>query len=515
MVPFPDMTSKHDSPDVEPANAAASALTSRQAFLRVFPGVMVAMFLAAADQTILASALPTIAGSLGGLADLSWVVVAYLLTATIGAPFYGHLGDRFGRRRMLLVALGIFTAASLACALAPTLLLLIVARALQGLGGGGLMTLAQALIGEHVSPRERGRFSGYFAMVFALASTSGPIAGAYLTEHLSWRAVFLVNLPLGLLAALLALRIPLSPMAPRGRFRPDVVGALLFCVAMLSLLYALTSGGHRLDWNSPALLALLGVAAVSFVLLVFWERRVEDPVIPIRFLRVPAIARSDAVVICFGAALFSTILYLPLYLQIGRGLRVGQSGLLLLPITLSMVCTSAIVGQLITRTGRVTIFPQIGLSVAALAFVTLGASITAASTPIVLALTMCVGVGLGMVMPPTQVTVQLAAGRGALGVATASIALSRSLGGALGVAIVGAVLFALIGAVDGTLARVLREVVEGGPEYIAQLSPQQRGALAAHLDGAYRVVFFALATIAAAGALIACTIPTLQWSARR
>jgi MFS family permease len=163
----------------------------------------------------------------------------------------------------------------------------------------------------------------------------------------------------------------------------------------------------------------------------------------------------------------------------------------------------------------VTIFPQIGLSVAALAFVTLGASITAAPTPIVLALTMCVGIGLGMVMPPTQVTVQLAAGREALGVATASIALSRSLGGALGVAIVGAVLFALIGTVDGTLARVLREVVEGGPAYITQLSPQQRGALAAHLDGAYRVVFFVLAAIAAAGALIARTIPTLRWSARR
>ena len=509
------MTSKHDPHIVEPADAGAPALTSRQAFLRVFPGVMVAMFLAAADQTILASALPTIAGSLGGLADLSWVVVAYLLTATIGAPLYGHLGDRFGRRRMLMVALAIFTVASLACALAPTLLLLIVARALQGLGGGGLMTLAQALIGEHVSPRERGRFSGYFATVFALASTSGPIAGAYLTEHFSWRAVFLVNLPLGLLAALLALRIPLSPMAPRGRFRPDIVGALLFCAATLALLYALSSGGNRLGWDSPALLSLLGVAAVGFVLLALWEQRVEDPVIPIRFLKVPAIARSDAVVVCFGATLFSTILYLPLYLQLGRGLRVGQSGLLLLPITLSMVCTSAIVGQLITRTGRVTVFPQIGLSVAALAFTALGASITAAPTAVVLGLTVFIGVGLGMVMPPTQVTVQLAAGRSALGVATASISLSRSLGGALGVAAIGAVLFALIGAADGTLAKVLREVVEGGPTYVARLSPEQRGALAAHLDAAYRVVFFALAAVAAVGVLIARTIPTLEWSSAR
>ena len=180
-----------------------------------------------------------------------------------------------------------------------------------------------------------------------------------------------------------------------------------------------------------------------------------------------------------------------------------------------MVCTSAIVGQIITRTGRVTIFPQIGLSLAALAFVTLGATINSAPTPAVLALTMFVGVGLGMVMPPTQVTVQLVAGRASLGVATASIALSRSLGGALGVALIGAVLFTLVGAVDGTLARVLRDVVEGGPAYIAQLAPEQRGALAAHLDGAYRVVFFVLAAVAATGALIARTIPTLQWSATR
>ena len=205
LTPMPPQGDSESSVEVDPAPVAtAEKLTSRQAFLQVFPGVMVAMFLAAADQTILASALPTIAGSLGGLADLSWVVIAYLLAATIAAPLYGHLGDRFGRRRMLLGALAIFTAASLACALAPTLLLLIAARAVQGLGGGGLMTLAQALIGEHVSPRERGRFSGYFATVFALASTSGPVLGAYLTEHLSWRAVFAVNLPLGLVAAILA-----------------------------------------------------------------------------------------------------------------------------------------------------------------------------------------------------------------------------------------------------------------------------------------------------------------------
>jgi EmrB/QacA subfamily drug resistance transporter len=506
------MANEREAPASAGSDDAVTALTSRQAFLRVFPGVMVAMFLAAADQTILASALPTIASSFGGLADLSWVVVAYLLTATIGAPLYGHLGDRFGRRRMMLVALGIFTAASLACALAPTLLTLIAARALQGLGGGGLMTLAQSLIGEHVSPRERGRFSGYFATVFALASTSGPVLGAHLTEHFSWRAVFLINLPLGLIAALLALRIPLTPMPPRARFRPDIVGALLFCVATPTLLYVLTSGGQRLAWTSPTLLLLAVTAVLGFVLLGWWERRAADPVIPIRFLRVPAIARSDAVVVCFGATLFSTILYLPLYLQLGRGLRIGQSGLLLLPITLSMVVTSAIVGQLITRTGRVNIFPKLGLSIATLAFLLLAASVANAPTPAVLGLTMLVGVGLGMVMPPTQVTVQFVAGRDSLGAATASISLSRSIGGAIGAAITGSVLFALIGDTSGAQSGLLRHAIEGGPAAIGLLSADERLVLAAHLDGAYRAVFVLLATITACGALIASTIPRLDWS---
>jgi EmrB/QacA subfamily drug resistance transporter len=497
--------------DVAPA-AAAGPLTSRQAFLQVFPGVMVAMFLAAADQTILASALPTIAGSLGGLADLSWVIIAYLLAATIAAPLYGHLGDRFGRRRMLLGALAIFTAASLACALAPTLLLLIAARAVQGLGGGGLMTLAQALIGEHVSPRERGRFAGYFATVFALASTSGPVLGAYLTEHLSWRSVFAINLPLGLVAAFLAWRIPQPTIVRQGRFRPDIAGALLFTLSALALLFALSSGGNRFDWRSWPMAALTGGAMIGFTLLVIWERRAADPVIPIRFFGVPAIVRSDAVVICFAGALFSTILYLPLYLQLGRGLAIGQSGLLLLPITLSMVASSTITGRMVTRTGEVKLFPQIGLALATLAFLLLAATVTTGSTLMVFGLTLLAGVGLGMVMPPTQVAVQHAAGRESLGAATASISVSRGVGGAIGVAIVGAILFAMLAAPDGVTSVAVREVIEGGPAYVDRLGEGERATLTASLDQAYRVIFIVLACMTAVGTLVARTIPRPNWT---
>ncbi|MEP6996568.1 MAG: DHA2 family efflux MFS transporter permease subunit [Betaproteobacteria bacterium] len=494
------------------ADAGASVLTTRQAFLRVFPGVMVAMFLAAADQTILASALPTIASSLSGFADISWIVISYLLAATIAAPLYGHLGDRFGRKRMLLGALAIFSVASLGCALAPTLLLLIIARAVQGLGGGGLMTLAQALIGEHVSPRERGRFSGYFATVFALASTSGPVFGAYLTEHVSWRAIFAINIPLGLVAAVLARRIPDHAPAREGRFRLDIIGALLFVLATLSLLFALSSGGHRYAWASWPIVALVIVAAAGFALLVLWERRAADPVLPLRLLAMPAIARSDAVVFCFGATLFATILFLPLYLQLGRGFAIGQSGLLLLPITLAMVVSSAITGKLVSRTGRVTIFPQLGMSIATLAFISLAVALSRGSTAVVLGMTSIAGIGLGMVMPPTQVTVQLAAGPASLGSATASIALSRAIGGATGVAIVGAVLISALGVAADSLPALLSRVIEAGPDAVAQMSVAERTTAAATFDRAYRLVFGLLAGVTLAGAALARTIPRPDWS---
>ena len=496
---------------IPPTSAAGHlgdrTLTVEEAFRLVFPGVMVAMFLAAADQTILASALPAIASTLHGVTDLSWVVVAYLLAATIAAPIYGHLGDAFGRKRLLLIALGIFTLASVACGLAPTLGFLIVARALQGLGGGGLMTMAQSLIGESVPPRERGRFSGYFAAVFALSSTVGPVLGAYLTEAFSWRAVFAINIPLGLLAALLALRVPRTRPERAGPFRSDVVGALLFSSATFTLLFALSSAGHRFAWTSPVPPVLLGVAFAGYVLLVRWERRRDDPVIPVGFLAVPAIARSDAVVFFFAACLFATILYLPLYLQLGRGMAVGESGLLLLPITLSMVAASSFTGRRIARTGLVVHYPARGLLATMAAMIVLAVWLPHLPTVAVLVLMVATGAGLGGVMAPTQVIVQHAAGRAALGAATASIAISRAIGGAVGVAVIGAVVFVLMGRGDGANATTLNAALEGGASFVARLAPEARAALAAQLDQTFRLVFAIIALLAGIGAAISTTVP--------
>jgi EmrB/QacA subfamily drug resistance transporter len=492
------------------ARTSASSAASdplRAAFLRVFPGVMCAMFLAAVDQTILASALPAIVASLGEFADLSWVVTAYLLAATIAAPFYGHLGDRFGRRRALLGALAVFTAASLACALAPTLLALVLARALQGLGGGGLMTLSQALIGENVPPRQRVRFQGYIAAVFATSSTLGPLLGAFLTEHLTWRAIFFMNLPLGLLASMLALRIPLHRPNARTRFRADLPGVLLFAAGAVALLFALSSAGSRFGWADARLYALLAFALGCLALLVAWERRAPDPFIPVRLLAIPVIWRSNLVVACFAGALFGSVLYLPLYLQLGRGFAIGASGLLLLPITLSLAASSALVGRRIARTGNLTAYPKLGLAVSSIAFAALAASVAFAPTPIILALTLVAGAGLGTTMPPTQIIVQSAGGSVSLASAVASISVARTTGGTLGVAIVGGVLFALLGHDDALLASLLPRIAGSGDSLLATMPAAQREAVAGHLDDAFRIVFIVLAAFTCAGAYAASKVP--------
>ncbi|HEV3239205.1 MAG TPA: MFS transporter [Casimicrobiaceae bacterium] len=491
-----------------PANAPplpADAL--RAAFRRVFPGVMFAMFLAAVDQTILASALPAIVASLGGFADLSWVVVAYLLAATVAAPLYGSIGDRFGRRPTLLAALIVFTVASLGCALAPTLPLLILARAVQGLGGGGLMTLSQALISENVPPRQRAQFQGYFAGVFAASSTLGPLLGALLTEHLSWRAVFFINLPLGVVAAVLALRIPRHAPPARARFRPDVVGTLLFGTGTLALLFALSSAGNRFGWLDWRLYAVLALAAGCLAALVVWEVHTPDPVIPVRLLASPVIWRSNLVVACFAAALFGSVLYLPLYLQLGRGFGIGTSGLLLLPITLSLAASSALTGRSIARTGKLTAYPKLGLAVSTVAFLALAATVTFAPTPVVLGLTLLAGAGLGTTMPPTQIIVQSAGGSASLASAVASVSVSRSIGGALGVAIVGAVLFILVGREDTLLASVLPQIAESRGAFLATLPDAQRLAITTHLGSAFRVIFFVLAAFTLIGAWAAAKVP--------
>jgi EmrB/QacA subfamily drug resistance transporter len=279
---------------------------------------MLPMFLAVADQTIVATALPAMASTLGEVERVSWVVVSYLIANTIAAPVYGRLGDSYGRRRMILAALAIFIIGSLLCALAPNIEILTATRVLQGLGGGGLMTLSQALVGEIVPPRERGRYQGYLAGVSVASSTFGPVAGGYLTQAFGWRSIFLINLPLGLIAVVLVLRLKAQP-TDRRRTTFDAPGLVLFTMFVSPLILALEQA-QRMDAQTlPLVFGLLLLGGLALLGLIWQERHSSSPLIPPALFREPSVWRSDALAACHGAALVSLITFLPIYLRAVRG----------------------------------------------------------------------------------------------------------------------------------------------------------------------------------------------------
>ena len=397
------------------------------------------MFLGSVDQTIVAAALPVIAHSFGGLALATWVVTGYLLAATVAAPIYGRLGDAFGRKRMLLWSLGLFLAGSSVCAIAPSLAILVVGRCLQGFGGGGLMTLSQALIGEVVSPKERGRFQGWFGAVFALASTIGPAAGGVMTQYIGWRSIFWINLPLCVLAGLTASR--LKAAEGTGKYRTDISGILLFTAGTVALLLGLSFGGHELSWKSAELVALFVLAALCSGLFCRFEHRSPDPLLAPRLVEKPIVWRSALVVLLFAAVLFGLIVQLPLFLQVEFGISTTISGLLLIPLTIAQVIVSTATGLRISATGKPRnsmLFGLAGVSVLLFALVPL-----LHHGPVLVAvLTLFIGAGLGSTMPAAQTMVQWAAGDGDLGAATAMLSFARSVGGVLGTAISSAVLLA-------------------------------------------------------------------------
>ena len=473
----------------------------RSAFFHVAPS----MFLGALDQTIIATALPAIAGSLGGLSYLAWVVTAYLLAATVAAPLYGRMGDAFGRKRMLLWALGLFAAGSAACAIAPSLSTLICARALQGFGGGGLMTLAQALIGEVVSPKERGRFQGWFGANFALASTLGPVVGGVLSQHLGWRSIFWVNIPLGLGAAAAALRVRTSPGT--GVCRLDYAGTTVFVASTVAVLLALSIGGHEVAWTAPPLVALAVLGIAGFVLLRKVEQKSLDPLISPELIAEPVIWRASLAVLLFAAVLFGLIVQLPVFFQTALRTSATISGLLLIPLTMAQVVVSTATGLRISTTGRPRTSMAAGLSFVTAAFLVLAAGIKLGPVFIAL-LTFLIGAGLGSTMPAAQTMVQWAAGAQRLGVGTALVSFSRTIGGVLGAALASAVLLGALQIVDPSAHGILRHELASLVSSHAEASQ-----IAPTLIVAYRWVFFALGGLSACAAVVAWSIPDLDLAA--
>jgi EmrB/QacA subfamily drug resistance transporter len=467
---------------------AARPTFNHREILVVFSGVALAMLMAAMDQTIVATALPTIAAEFGGLDDMPWVVTAYLLASTATTPIYGKLSDIYGRKRVLQAAITLFLVGSLLCASATSMIGLIVFRGLQGLGGGGLMALAFTIIGDVVAPRERGRYQGYIGGMFALASVAGPLLGGVFTERLSWHWIFLINLPLGAAALAMTARALDRLPAARGRAHVDIAGAGLLFAAVTCLLLVVSRGGHSFAWTSPTALGLAAAGTVLSVLFLRRERHVAEPVLPMRVLRIPVVAVAAPVVALSSAVLFGGILFLPLLLHIVFGLGATAAGVMLLPLVFGMTLGAVGGGRMIARTGRYRLYPIVGLGLAAVMQGVLGVEPQLVGNSLASAAVLVpMGLGLGMVMPVMTVAVQNAVSQDDLGAATASMGFFRSLGGSVGAALFGAVLTADVTrrlAAAGVAGVDARDVIDRGSAAIAAMPADARQlALAAFEDG--------------------------------
>jgi EmrB/QacA subfamily drug resistance transporter len=423
-----------------------------------FGGLLLAMLLASLDQTIVSTALPTIVRDLGGIDQLSWVVTAYLLAATVSMPLWGRVSDLYGRKRLFQAAIVLFLLGSALSGASETLSELIGFRALQGLGAGGLMTLAMAIVADIIAPRERGRYQGYIQMVFVLASVAGPLLGGLFTDEASWRWVFYVNLPIGAVALAISTRLRLP--AGSGRARIDVLGAALLGAGLTAILLVTTWGGREYAWGSPEIVGLAVSAVVLLAGFFAQERRAPEPVLPLRMFREPVFDVVSAVLFLTTCAFFAAIVFLPLFLQRVTGASAVQSGLQLLPLLLAGTLSTAVIGRVVTRTGRYKVFPAVGLGLMAIGLFLLS-RLDETSSHATIALDMVVfGLGFGMVSQLLVLAIQNAVDRRDIGIATASANLFRSLGGSVGAALFGAIFASRVsaGAGPGEIADALDTV---------------------------------------------------------
>lgn len=417
---------------------------SHQQILVIVGGLMAGMLLSALDQSIVGTALPRIVSDLGGLNHLSWVVTAYLLTSTAATPLWGKISDLYGRRLIFQMTIVIFLIGSALCGLAQNMPQLIAFRAFQGIGGGGLMAIAFAIIGDVIPPRERGRYQGYFFAVFGLSSVAGPLLGGWITDTFDWRWIFYINLPIGAVA-LVVTSIALKMPVVRRDHKIDYVGAAMIVAGVTSLLLYLNWAGEKYGWLSSASLWLVGLAILFTVLFILVEFRAEEPIIPMHLFRNPIFAVGNTYSFLIGFAMFGGLIYLPLYFQTVQGMSPTRSGLAMLPMVLGLFTMSITAGQLISRTGKYKIYPIIGSVILILGFYLLHTIHYNTAYWQIAIYAVVLGAGVGLSMSTVVTPIQNSVAMQDMGSATSTNTFLRSLGGAIGAALFGAILTSQLG----------------------------------------------------------------------
>jgi EmrB/QacA subfamily drug resistance transporter len=462
----------------------------------IFGALLLVLLLASLDQTIVSTALPTIVGDLGGLSHLSWVVTAYLLASTIAGPLYGKLGDLYGRKIVLQVAIVLFLIGSALCGLAQGMTELIAFRALQGLGGGGLMVTTMAVVGDIIPPRDRGKYQGFFGAVFGVSTVIGPLLGGFFVDSLSWRWIFYVNLPLGLVA-FAVIGAVFRPRGEHVHHSIDYLGAAVLTTSLSAIVLFTSLGGTSYAWDSPLIVALIAIGAVTLVLFPLVEARAAEPILPLALFRNRTFVVTSAIGFIIGLALFGAVTYLPLYLQVVKGHSPTASGLLLTPMMAGLLVTSILSGNLISRYGHYRRFPIAGTAVATLGLYLLS-HINASTSSLAVALYMVVlGLGLGMVMQVLVLAVQNAVDYRYLGVATSGSTLFRQIGGSIGVSAFGAIFSNdLVRELARHLPNAARIPAGANPEVVKHLPAAIHTPYVAAFAAALRPVFMTAAAVA-------------------
>lgn len=490
-------------------------LLSHRQIQVVFVGLMLGMLLAALDQTIVSTALPTIVGELGDQDKLAWVITSYLLASTVSTPLWGKISDLYGRKHLFQAAIVVFVVGSMLIGLSQNMGMLIAFRAVQGLGAGGLMALAQAIIADIVAPRERGRYQGYIGSVFAFSSVVGPVLGGFFVDNLSWRWAFYINVPLGIVALVVTssvLRLPLR----RVEHRIDYLGAALLVAGVSPLLIAAEWGGREYAWGSSMIISLGVGGLVGIALFLLQENRAAEPILPLRLFSNPTISIACGALFVVGLAMFGAIVFVPQYLQVVTGASPTTSGLFMLPLMVGLMGTVTTSGRIIAKTGRYKRFPVIGMATVALGMYLLSFLDVGTSRAYQSFAMLVLGAGIGMVMQVLILVVQNSVDHRDMGVATSTATFARSMGGAMGVALFGSImsnrlhfhiprLLAATGAPSPSgggggpsgMSELLRS-----PEEIRALPEPMRGAILEGFARSLHVVFLAAIPLAILGLII-------------